>query len=275
MLFPVIEDALKDSHASISTDSDNTYLTSIRSIKARFSECCLYSDVAMDPYSSDGHDGLVKGGKILNDTTLPILVRMAQAQAQAGVDVVAPSDMMDGRILAIRKGLDNIGYTHIPILAYSAKYASALYGPFRNALGSAPKQGDKKTYQMDPANSNEAMEEAKLDYKEGADMLMVKPALPYLDVIWRMHAQFNIPICAYQVSGEYAMIKAAAHGKQVNEQHIIKETLTSIKRAGAKAIITYFAIFLLANNLRPIFSKWCFAPSSKSTASATTASARV
>jgi porphobilinogen synthase len=199
------------------------------------------TDVAMDPYSSDGHDGIVENGEILNDQTLEVLGRMAVAQAQAGADIVGPSDMMDGRVGYIRQELDNEGFTKVSIMAYSAKYASAFYGPFRDALDSAPKFGDKKTYQMDPANKREALIEAQLDFEEGADFLMVKPALPYLDVIKNLSDNFDLPIAAYNVSGEYAMIKAAAQNGWLDGDKAMFECLTSIKRAGAKIILTYFA----------------------------------
>ena len=200
------------------------------------------SDVAMDPYSADGHDGYVdEKGNILNDETLPILAKMAVAQAQAGADIVGPSDMMDGRIEFLRDALDIEGFSNVSIMAYSAKYASAFYGPFRDALDSAPKFGDKKTYQMNPANSREALLEAELDFNEGADFLMVKPALAYLDIIKLLNDNFTIPIAAYNVSGEYAMVKAAAQNGWLDGTKTMVESLTSIKRAGAKVILTYFA----------------------------------
>jgi porphobilinogen synthase len=199
------------------------------------------SDVAMDPYSSDGHDGLVENGKILNDATLPILNKMALAQAQAGIDIIGPSDMMDGRVGSIREHLDQHQFTDVSIMSYSVKYASAFYGPFRDALNSAPKSGDKKTYQMNPANKREALLEAELDFNEGADMLMVKPALCYLDVIHLLKENFNIPITAYNVSGECAMVYAAAEKGWLNYDLAISEMLLSMRRAGADAILTYFA----------------------------------
>jgi porphobilinogen synthase len=199
------------------------------------------SDVAMDPYSSDGHDGLVENGIILNDETLPILGKMAVAQAQAGVDIIGPSDMMDGRIGYIRSELDKNGFTDTSIMSYSVKYASAFYGPFRDALNSAPKSGDKKSYQMNPANKREALIEAMLDFEEGADFLMVKPALCYLDVIHMLKENFNIPITAYNVSGECAMVYAAAKNGWLNYEMAMSEMLLSIKRAGADGILTYFA----------------------------------
>jgi len=240
-LFPAVDDSLKDKTASYSWAKDNFYCRTIGQIKARFPEAMLMTDVAMDPYSSDGHDGFVKDGKILNDETLPILGKMALAQAEAGADIIGPSDMMDGRVGYIRNVLDENGFTDVSIMAYTAKYASAFYGPFRDALSSAPKFGDKKTYQMDYANVKEALIEAELDEDEGADFLMVKPALAYLDVIKTLSEKSNLPIAAYQVSGEYAMIKAAAEKGWLNEEKIVMETLTAIKRAGASIILTYFA----------------------------------
>jgi porphobilinogen synthase len=215
---------------------------SIAAIRKRFSEVVIATDVALDPYSSDGHDGIVgSGGRILNDETVEVLCRQALCHAEAGADIVAPSDMMDGRVGAIRRALDGAGYTEVSILSYTAKYASAFYGPFRDALDSAPRFGDKKTYQMDPCNGREAEREARLDEAEGADMLMVKPALPYLDVIARLRRVSTLPIAAYQVSGEYAMIKAAAERGLIDETRGMLETLTAIRRAGADVILTYFA----------------------------------
>ncbi len=240
-IFPAVEEHLKDRVASYSYAEDNFYLNAFRKLKETFPEIVLMSDVALDPYSSDGHDGLVENGKILNDETLPILNRMAVAQAQAGVDIIGPSDMMDGRVGSIREALDINGYTDVSIMSYSAKYASAFYGPFRDALNSAPKSGDKKTYQMNPANKREALLEAELDYMEGADMLMVKPALCYLDVIHVLKENFNIPITAYNVSGECAMVYAAAEKGWLNYDLAISEMLLSMRRAGADAILTYFA----------------------------------
>ena len=241
ILFPAVSDHLKDKIASYSYDPSNFYLKAIEKIKNTYPDCCLISDVAMDPYSSDGHDGLVKDGQILNDETLPILAEMAIAQAKAGIDLVGPSDMMDGRVAFIREALDQAGFTQTGIMSYSAKYASAFYGPFRDALDSAPKSGDKKTYQMDPANAMEAEREAELDDMEGADFLMVKPALHYLDIILRLKQNFNLPIAAYHVSGECAMLSAACRNGWLNFEQAMPETLLSIRRAGADAIITYFA----------------------------------
>lgn len=240
-LFPNISEGLKDKYATESYNPEGLYLKAIREIKKYFPESCIMTDVAMDPYSSDGHDGIVENGEILNDETLEILGRMAVAQAQAGADIVGPSDMMDGRVGYIRKELDKEGFTKVSIMAYSAKYASAFYGPFRDALDSAPKFGDKKTYQMNPANQREAIIEAQLDFGEGADFLMVKPALPYLDVIKTLSDNFDLPIAAYNVSGEYAMIKAAAQNGWLDGDKAMFESLTAIKRAGAKIILTYFA----------------------------------
>ena len=240
-LFPNISESLKDKYAKESYNHEGLYLKALREIKKYFPESCIMTDVAMDPYSSDGHDGIVENGEILNDETLEILGRMAVAQAQAGADIVGPSDMMDGRVGYIRQELDKEGFTKVSIMAYSAKYASAFYGPFRDALDSAPKFGDKKTYQMNPANQREALIEAQLDFEEGADFLMVKPALPYLDVIKTLSDNFDLPIAAYNVSGEYAMIKAAAHNGWLDGDKAMFESLTAIKRAGAKIILTYFA----------------------------------
>lgn len=239
--FPSISEDLKDEYASESYREDSLYLQAIKEIKRQFSDICLITDVAMDPYSSSGHDGLVENGKILNDETLEILGKMAVAQAEAGADMVAPSDMMDGRIGYIRNELDQAGFSDVSIMAYTAKYASAFYGPFRDALDSAPKFGDKKTYQMNPANVREALLEAELDFQEGADFMMVKPALPYLDVIRTLKNHFNIPIAAYNVSGEYAMIKAAAQRRWIDGEKAMLESLLGIKRAGADVILTYFA----------------------------------
>lgn len=240
-LFPAIDDHLKDKTASESLNTDGLYLSTIRKIKEYIPEACLMTDVAMDPYSSDGHDGLVENGEILNDETLEILGDMAVAQAEAGADIIGPSDMMDGRIGYIRDQLDDAGYINTSIMAYTAKYASAFYGPFRDALDSAPKSGDKKTYQMDPANLREAIIEADLDFDEGADFLMVKPALAYLDVIKLLNDEYEIPIAAYNVSGEYAMIKAAAQRGWLDGEKAMLECLLSIKRAGASVILSYFA----------------------------------
>lgn len=240
-LFPNLPESKKDRFATESTNPDGLYLRAIRAVKDRFPDIALMTDVAMDPYSSDGHDGFVENGKILNDPTLEILGKMAVAQAQAGADIVGPSDMMDGRVGYIRQMLDMQGFHDVAIMSYTAKYASAFYGPFRDALDSAPKFGDKKTYQMNPANSREALIEAELDVAEGADFLMVKPALAYLDIIKLLSSNYNLPVAAYNVSGEYAMIKAATRNGWIDGQRAMTELLTAIKRAGASVILTYFA----------------------------------
>ncbi|MFL5753886.1 MAG: porphobilinogen synthase [Bacteroidia bacterium] len=240
-LFPNIGEKLKDKTATESWNHKGLYLRTIKELKKKLPEACIMSDVAMDPYSSDGHDGIVRNGEILNDETLEVLARMAIAQAEAGADIIGPSDMMDGRVGFLRDSLDDAGFTNASIMAYTAKYASAFYGPFRDALDSAPKFGDKKTYQMNPANSREALLEAELDAMEGADFLMVKPALSYLDVIKLLNDNFDLPIAAYNVSGEYAMVKAAAAKGWIDGTKIMNETLLSMKRAGAKVILTYFA----------------------------------
>ncbi len=241
ILFPAIPESLKDKTASYSYSSDNFYLKAASAIKEKYPNITLISDVAMDPYSSDGHDGLVKDGKILNDQTLPILARMSVAQAKAGFDIVGPSDMMDGRVGVIRDALDEANFQDVGIMSYTAKYASAFYGPFRDALDSAPKSGDKKTYQMDPANRIEAIREAELDIAEGADFIMVKPALHYLDIISDLKSSFDIPIAAYHVSGECSQILAAAKLGWLDLELAMHEAVTSIKRAGADCILTYFA----------------------------------
>ena len=241
VLFPAVEDSLKDKTATYSYSSANFYLKAINTIKNKFPEFTLMSDVAMDPYSSDGHDGLVIKGGIDNDQSLPILCKMALSQAEAGIDIIGPSDMMDGRIGAIREVLDDNNFKNTSIMSYTAKYASAFYGPFRDALDSAPKYGDKKTYQMDPRNKKESLIEAELDELEGADILMIKPALSYLDVIQTVKENTNLPVSAYNVSGEYAMVHAAAEKGWLDYDQTFIEVLTSIKRAGADIILTYFA----------------------------------
>lgn len=246
ILFPKVDDALKDKRGTYGYDEGNFYLKAAQAIKARFPEACLISDVALDPYSSDGHDGIVYQGRVLNDETLHVLQKMGIAQAQAGFDILGPSDMMDGRVEALRVALDEEGHTETGIMAYTAKYASAFYGPFRDALDSAPVAGsdiplDKKTYQMDPANRREALIEGELDTMEGADFLMVKPALHYLDVILAMKQQFELPIAAYHVSGECAMLLAACQNGWLDYEQAMPEALLSIHRAGADVIITYFA----------------------------------
>lgn len=240
-LFPNYPESKKDKYATESYNHDTLYLQALRAIKDKFPELAIMTDVAMDPYSSDGHDGIVENGQILNDETLLVLGKMALAQARAGADIIGPSDMMDGRVGYIRELLDDEGFSHVSIMSYTAKYASAFYGPFRDALESAPKFGDKKTYQMNPANSKEALLEAQLDFEEGADILMVKPALSYLDIIKLLNDNFTVPIAAYNVSGEYAMIKAAAQNGWVDGNKVMLETLLSMKRAGASIILSYFA----------------------------------
>lgn len=240
-LFPAYPDSKKDRTATESYNPDTFYLKAIETVKQTFPEACIMTDVAMDPYSSDGHDGLVKDGKIINDETLEILGKMALAQARAGADILGPSDMMDGRVGYLRQVLDTNGFTDVSIMSYTAKYASAFYNPFRDALDSAPKSGDKKSYQMDPANALEALLEADLDVEEGADFLMVKPALAYLDIIKLLKDSYQVPIAAYNVSGEYAMIKAAAERGWLDGERAMLESLLSIKRAGATIILSYFA----------------------------------
>jgi porphobilinogen synthase len=240
-LFPKIPEDLKDNAGTESYNPDGLVPRAVRAVKAEFPELVVITDVALDPYSSAGHDGIVDNGVILNDETVQVLVKQALMQAEAGADMVAPSDMMDGRVGAIRRGLDAAGFWQVSILAYSAKYASAYYGPFRDALGSAPKFGDKKTYQMDAANAREAIREVDLDIAEGADIVMVKPALAYLDIIFALKQHSQRPVAAYNVSGEYAMIRAAGQQGWIDEQKVILETLTSMKRAGADLILTYFA----------------------------------
>lgn len=240
-LFPQVAEDRKDTLATESHRKGSLYLEAIHAVTSRFPEISMLTDVAMDPYSSDGHDGIVRGGEILNDETLEVLAKMAVAQAQAGSKLIGPSDMMDGRVGYIRESLDDAGFTNVGIMAYSAKYASAFYGPFRDALESAPKFGDKKTYQMNPANSREALREAELDELEGADFLMVKPALAYLDIISLLRDNTNLPIAAYNVSGEYAMVKAAAANGWIDGEKAMLESLLSMKRAGAQVILTYFA----------------------------------
>jgi porphobilinogen synthase len=241
-LFPKIDESLKDPRGTESINPTGLVPRTIAAIKARWAHAVVVADVALDPYSSDGHDGVVSpAGVILNDETVDILCQQALAQARAGADIVAPSDMMDGRIGAIRSALDEGGYSDVSILAYTAKYASAFYGPFRDALDSAPRFGDKKTYQMDPANVREALREVELDEQEGADIVMVKPAGAYLDVIRALRDATVLPIAAYQVSGEYAMLKAASAQGWLDEKKAVLESLLAIRRAGADMILTYFA----------------------------------
>jgi porphobilinogen synthase len=241
-LFPVVPDEKKDEVGTESYNPEGLIPRTVAAIKAQTPDITVITDIALDPYTSHGHDGILdEDGYIVNDITVEVLAKMAIAQARAGCDMVAPSDMMDGRIGAIRDALDEEGFTNVCIMAYSAKYASAYYGPFRDALGSAPKSGDKKTYQMNPANSTEAILEVELDITEGADIVMVKPALPYLDIISKVRDVSAVPIAAYNVSGEYAMIKAAGEKGWIDEEKVMMETLLSIKRAGADLILTYFA----------------------------------
>lgn len=240
-LFPLISSDKKDNAGTESYNPDGLVQRTIKAIKQAIPEITVITDVALDPFSTYGHDGIVEDGKILNDETVEVLVKQAVSQATAGADIVAPSDMMDGRIGSIRQGLDTAGYFEVGILAYSAKYASAYYGPFRDALESTPQFGDKQTYQMNPANSREAIKEVALDIAEGADMVMVKPAVAYLDIISHIKDFTNLPVAAYNVSGEYAMIKAAAQKGWIDEKQVVLETLTSMKRAGADLILTYFA----------------------------------
>ncbi|MCH2205783.1 MAG: porphobilinogen synthase [Lentisphaerales bacterium] len=240
-LFPALDDSIKDKVASESINPEGLYQRAIKAVKAAVPEMLVITDVAMDPYSSDGHDGYVEDGEIINDKTLPILAEMAVAQAKAGADIIAPSDMMDGRVEVLREALDDAGFTDVGILSYSAKYASAFYGPFRDALDSAPKSGDKKTYQMDPANVREAIREVELVFSEGADMVMVKPGMPYLDVVRAVAEMSELPVAVYNVSGEYSMLNAAAQNGWLDYERVVKETLLSFKRAGADIILTYHA----------------------------------
>lgn len=246
VFFPKIEDDLKTSRGEECFHPEGLVPRAIQRVKAAYPDVAVITDVALDPYNSDGHDGIVEKDengdlRILNDETVAILCRQAVCHADAGADVVSPSDMMDGRIGAIREALDQAGHEEVSILSYTAKYASAYYGPFRGALDSAPKAGDKKTYQMDPANSREALREAELDVAEGADMVMVKPAGPYLDIVRRIADYVDVPVAAYQVSGEYLMIKSAAADGWIDEEKVAMESLVGIKRAGADMILTYFA----------------------------------
>lgn len=240
-IFPVVPDQYKSSSAEKAFDDDFFYQRALRQIKKEFPEAVIMTDVALDPFNSDGHDGLVKEGKILNDETLEVLGKQALSQAACGIDIIGPSDMMDGRVGYIRSLLDKNGYKDVSIMSYTAKYASGFYGPFRDALDSAPKGGDKKTYQMNPSNKHEALIEAELDVEEGADFLMVKPALAYLDVIHVLKESFVLPIAAYNVSGEYTMLKAAQEKGWLDYNAVMPETLLSIKRAGADIILTYHA----------------------------------
>lgn len=241
-IFPNTPSHLRDETGSEALNPENLTCRALRAIKAAVPGLGLVTDVALDPYTSHGHDGLIADGRILNDETVAVLCQQALVQARAGADIIAPSDMMDGRVGAIRAALDAGGFTDVSIMAYSAKFASAYYGPFRDAVGSAGTlSGDKKTYQMDYANSAEALIEAELDIAEGADMIMVKPGLPYLDIVHRLKSTFGVPTYAYQVSGEYAMIMAAAAAGMIDAEKAMVETLTAFKRAGADGILTYFA----------------------------------
>lgn len=241
ILFPAIEEELKTKGAEECYNPGGLVPRAIKALKAAHPELIVMTDIALDPYNEDGHDGLVENGEILNDETIAVLCQQAVCHAGAGADIVAPSDMMDGRVAALREALDDAGHEKISICSYTAKYASAFYGPFRGALGSTPKAGDKKTYQMDPANKREAVRELLLDEEEGADIVMVKPAGPYLDVVSELREHTTLPVAAYQVSGEYLMIKSASADGWLNEEAVMMESLMGIKRAGADIILTYFA----------------------------------
>ena len=241
LVFVKVPDKLKDNEGTEALNPDGLMQRAVRKIKEEYPEMLVMTDIAMDPYSSYGHDGIVEDGEILNDESVEVLSKMAVSHAEAGVDMVAPSDMMDGRIGAMREALDEAGFENTGIMAYSAKYASSYYGPFRDALDSAPGFGDKKTYQMDPANVQEAIKEAKLDEQEGADIVMVKPGLPYMDVIRAVKENVQVPVSVYNVSGEYAMLKAAAEKGWLDEDEAMMEALVGFKRAGADLIATYFA----------------------------------
>jgi len=246
-LFPYTDPDLRDEEGTEALNPENLICRACRAIKAVVPDIGLVTDVALDPYTSHGHDGLMEGEEIVNDATVAQLVAQALVQAESGADVIAPSDMMDGRIGAIRRGLDANGFEHVQIMAYSAKYASAFYGPFRDAVGTNKTlRGDKRTYQMDPANTDEALREAALDIDEGADMIMVKPGMPYLDIVARLKTSFGLPTFAYQVSGEYAMIEAAAANGWLDHDRAMFESLLAFKRAGADGILTYFAPFVAA-----------------------------
>ena len=242
-LFPFTDPALRDPTGSQALDRDNLVCRACRAIKAEIPGLGLITDVALDPYTSHGHDGVMRGDEILNDETVALLVAQALNQARAGADVIAPSDMMDGRIGALRAGLDAENFEHVQIMSYAAKYASAFYGPFRDAVGTnATLVGDKRSYQMDPANGNEAMREVALDIEQGADMIMVKPGMPYLDIVQRVKQCFGVPTFAYQVSGEYAMIMAAGQNGWIDADKAMMESLIGFKRAGADGVLTYFAV---------------------------------
>ena len=242
-IFPQIEPRLKSEDGDEAVNPDNLICRAVRTVKQAEPEIGVICDVALDPYTSHGHDGLLRNGYVANDETIEVLCRQAVVQAKAGCDVIAPSDMMDGRVGAIRQALDENGFEHVRIMSYAAKYASAFYGPFRDAIGSSKAlQGDKRTYQMDPANSDEALREVALDLEEGADMVMVKPGMPYLDVVRRVKDSFKVPTFVYQVSGEYAMLKAAARNGWLENDRVVLETLLGFKRAGADGILTYLAL---------------------------------
>jgi porphobilinogen synthase len=243
-LFPATNPAKKSADGDEALNLENLVCKSVRAVKKACPDLGVICDVALDPYTTHGHDGLLRDGSIVNDDTVEILCKQAVNQANAGCDVIAPSDMMDGRVGAIRKALDTAGYQHVQILAYAAKYASAFYGPFRDAVGSAPNLagGDKKTYQMDPANGDEALREVALDIAEGADMVMVKPGMPYLDIVHRVKEAFGLPTFVYQVSGEYAMLNAAAERGWLDRDRVMLESLLAFKRAGANGVLTYFAV---------------------------------
>jgi porphobilinogen synthase len=242
-LFPYTDPALRSENGDEALNPKNLVCKAVRAIKKNVPEIGILCDVALDPYTSHGHDGLVREGEIVNDPSVAVLVKQAIVQAEAGCDIIAPSDMMDGRIGAIRQGLDAKGFAHVQIMAYSAKYASGFYGPFRDAVGSTTAlKGDKRTYQMDPANGDEALREAELDIAEGADMIMVKPGMPYLDILTRIKQTFRVPTFAYQVSGEYSMIMAACQNGWLDPDKVILESLMAFKRAGADGILTYFAL---------------------------------
>ena len=241
-LFPYTDAGLRSENGDEALNPENLVCKAVRAIKKNVPEIGVLCDVALDPYTSHGHDGLLADGEIVNDPTVEVLVRQSLVQAEAGCDIIAPSDMMDGRIGAIRQGLDAKGFTHVQIMAYSAKYASGFYGPFRDAVGSTSAlKGDKRSYQMDPANGDEALREAELDIAEGADMIMVKPGMPYLDILTRIKETFRVPTFAYQVSGEYSMIMAACQNGWLDPDKVILESLMAFKRAGADGILTYFA----------------------------------
>ena len=242
-MFPEVDPALKTPDAAEAVNPENLVCRAIRAVKSRHPDMGIVCDAALDPFNSDGHDGIVRDGEILNDESVEVLCRQSVVQADAGCEVIAPSDMMDGRVGAIRRALDEAGHGGVRIMSYAAKYASAFYGPFRDAIGSkAALKGDKKTYQMDPANSDEAIREVALDLAEGADMVMVKPGLPYLDIVRRVKTEFGVPTFAYQVSGEYAMLKGAVRNGWLDNDKVVLESLMAFKRAGADGILTYLAV---------------------------------